>query len=511
MRICFMSREYPPETGWGGIGTYTYQMAHALSRLGHEIHVVCLTKEDVRGNNPPAQMDKDVHVHRVVWGNQLRPAVLLNLTQPNTHHVLRAALPMWRKFLELTRTYDFDVVEAPDHLAEGIFIAATRLKPLVVRLHTPYSRFVAEGYHNIKKDFDSMTVSTIERWAMSEADILSSPSINLAEFVAGETGVALDKIQIVRNPVDTIKFSPEGPVAKVAREPQHKIVYFAGRLEARKGIHHLIEAVPEVVKAVPEARFVIVGADTKTEEKHRSVLTGLKEFLDKKGVSDKVNFVSYVPLNQMPEYYRVADICVVPSLFDNAPYTVLEALASGKPVIGSTAGGTPEYIKDKVNGLHVPSADPKSLGSALIDLLQDNERRAKFGEAARHAALHEYSFEVIAAEAIKTYEMAIARHKQRHDDPLYKKAPEQLADELINFVKGYQSLLHQFGESLSLRYRTSGGLKLLFTRPKLTAAKAMLASGKLARRMTGQERRPMTGAMLQLERSISEKSQEDWS
>ncbi|MBA4076701.1 MAG: hypothetical protein C0508_16785, partial [Cyanobacteria bacterium PR.023] len=140
MRICFISREYPPDTGWGGIGAYTYQLCRELARQGHDVHVVCLTKKTVSGANPPMSKDDQVHVHRVVWADSLRLAALLNVTQPNTHHVLRAALPMWKKFLELHRAQPFDAVEAPDHLAEGIFLAITRIAPLVIRLHTPYSK-----------------------------------------------------------------------------------------------------------------------------------------------------------------------------------------------------------------------------------------------------------------------------------------------------------------------------------------------------------------------------------
>ncbi len=516
MRICFISREYPPDTGWGGIGAYTYQLSRALARSGHDVHVVCLTKKDVEGINPQAVIDGGVHVHRVVWANEIKLAALLNVTQPNTHHLLRAALPMWKKFLQLHRAEPFEVVEAPDHLAEGIFIALTRVAPLVVRLHTPYAKFVAEGYHNIKKDFDSYIVSTLERLAMSEADLLSSPSVNLAEFVAAETGVKLSAIEIVRNPVDTEKFSPEGKKAalpfekKSKSDTDFKIIYFAGRLEARKGIQYLIEAVPQIVKAVPEARFVIVGADTNTGAGKSSVLKSLKQILAKSDCTSKVFFASHLPLNEMPEYYRAADVCVVPSLFDNAPYTVLEALASGKPVVGSTAGGTPEYIKHNQTGLHVEKANSIALAEAIIALLQNDSQRLSMAEAARKEALEKYACDIIADEALRSYEQTMKKHSRRCSEPIYKHPAEQLAADVVQFVRGYHGHLHAFGENLSLRYRTGLGLKLLFTRPKLSVVKVALASGKMAEKLSSHKSHGLRKIVSRLEKTVEHKSQEDW-
>lgn len=509
MKICIMSREYPPETGWGGIGAYSYQLSHELARLGHEVHVVCVAKEAITGKDPEMVLDGQVHVHRVVWGEKLRLANLLNKTQPNTHYLLRSAFPMWKKFLELHKAHQFDAVEAPDHLAEGFFIAITRIAPLVVRLHTPFSKLVAEGYHNIKTDFDTYIVSTIERIAMSEADILSSPSVNLAEYVAADTGVPIEQIQIVRNPVNTKKFSPDGKKANLSLPAGCKIVYFAGRLEGRKGIKYLIQTVPEVVKAVPEARFVVVGADTNTEINNTSVLESLKSSLAQNNVLDKVQFVSHVPLSEMPEYYRMADVCVVPSLYDNAPYTVLEALASGKPVIGSTAGGTPEYIKPNVTGLHVPKADAEALAEAIIEILKDDSKRLACGKMAREVAENSYASNVIASEAIKTYEQAIARHQVRKDDPIYKKSPDKLSDEIIAFVRGYNDNLHGLGQTLSMRYRSGLSRNLLENRPKLFSAKVALLSAKAARQLSGPNT-GLNGIINNLEKSISDKSPEEW-
>jgi glycosyltransferase involved in cell wall biosynthesis len=485
MRICLLSREYPPETGWGGIGAYSQQLARALADGGHDVHVICLTKRD---SVAPAvsYFDGLVAVHRVPWAEPLEKWVLVLATLSNSHHLLKAAVAMWNKFLPLHKEKAFDIVEAPDHLAEGLFVALTGIAPLVVRLHTPHFKLVADGYHNLTRDLDNDVVANLERLAILEADVASSPSLDLAAFVATSSGMALDSIEIVRNPVDTQKFCPEGerahPPGVRLDDEQAAIVFFAGRLEARKGIQYLIDAVPHVVKKFPKTQFVVLGADTLTGANASSVREALVKQLQQNGLSASVVFLDHAPLAEMPNYYRMADLCVVPSLYDNAPYTVLEALACGKPVVASTAGGTPEYIKVNITGLTVPKQDSAALAEAINTLLQDRQKLKAFGAAARETAVNEYALNIIADQAVKTYELAAKRHKERLGRRIYRKAPELLLDDLNELLGSYHNRLHKFGEDLSIRYRSRKWINMLKTRPRLLLGYAGLTIGKLIAR-----------------------------
>jgi hypothetical protein len=295
--------------------------------------------------------------------------------------------------------------------------------------------------------------------------------------------MSLEKIAIVRNPVDTQKFCPEGeracPPGIRLDEPEAPIVFFAGRLEARKGIKYLIEAVPKIVKAMPKTQFVVLGADTLTEAGGTSVRESLVKKLEADGASDSVTFLNHAPLAEMPNHYRMADICVVPSLYDNAPYTVLEALASGRPVVASTAGGTPEYIKPGINGLTVPKQDSAALAEAIIALLKDRQKLEAYGKAARETALNDYALKIIAGQALETYNQAAQNHKARGERRVYRKAPEQLVGDLDGLLALYHTRLHQFGEDLSLRYRSRKWTHMLKSRPRLLLGYLGLSIGKL--------------------------------
>lgn len=478
MRICLISREYPPETGWGGIGAYTYQHAQALLEAGHDVEVISICKKDSTVDGAPQGDVNDtstIRVHRAAWGNLLEELSAMKVSLPHTHFLLKAALALWRKFLEVHSQRPFDVIEAPEHLAEAIFPSLTHICPLVVRLHTPHSKFVREGYSNINVNFDQRFVCILERMAMLEADLLSSPSIDLASYVASDTGIELSKIQIVRNPVDTKRFTPDGEIAITnsdkATNPGKVTVFFAGRLEERKGIHYLIDAVPEILAACPNVSFIIVGADSNTADGNSSVLADLKSRLELSGATTAVRFVSHVPLTEMPSYYRAADICVVPSLYENAPYTVLEALATGKPVIGSNAGGTPEYIADGETGFVVPAKDSKALAQAIITLVNDEGKRKAMGLKARERALELYEKSVIAEQAVASYKLAVSRYNSSLSSALYKRSPEQSLSDFIQLLYSYNENLNDYRYINSLCYRLKYWQQYLAQHPNLFFAK----------------------------------------
>jgi glycosyltransferase involved in cell wall biosynthesis len=484
MRICLISREYPPDTGWGGIGAYTFQHAQGLKRLGHDVEVIALAKEEITSESQISKTDNgDIKVHRSVWGPLLRELSTINLIAPYTFTVLRCSLALWQQFLKVHRNNPFDVVEAPEHLAEGILPALTKICPLVLRLHTPHSKFVAERYHNLVPSFDLQTVANFERAAMLEADVLSSPSVDMAGYVARDCGYDLSKIEIVRNPVDAGNFAPEGKRA-IAYDGQ-PIVFFAGRLEERKGIYHLIDAVPKVLERCPQAKFVIVGSDTNTAAGQKSVLTELKERLTKSGSLAAVNFVGKVPLAEMADYYRSADICVVSSLYDNAPYTVLEAMACGKPIVGCATGGIPEYIADGKTGVVVPPANPDLLADAISALIADEPRRRTYGAAARERILECFEQNVIARQAVATYELAVSRFQYSKDHALYRKAPEEAAQDFVATLYSVHESLTDMMYLHAARWNRERWMHMLEHRPKLFFAKLCLAVMRVVGRVPG--------------------------
>lgn len=451
MRILLVSREYPPDSGWGGIASYTYQHAHALRQLGHDVEVVALAGKDAKAENTVTKVEDGITVHRVPSESALKDLDMVRISTPFTHFVLRSVAALSKTILQVHQAKPFDVAESPEHLAEGLCPALTKLLPTVVRLHTPQSKFIAERFHNLTPSFDQEFVAMIERLAMVSADVITSPSEDMADYVSSDMGYPRNQIHVVMNPVNIEKFKPEGP--KALAEDGNLKVLFVGRLEERKGIHYLIEAVPKIVKAFPKVSFIIIGADTNNARGQTSTLAELQRLVKQCGCSDNVSFIPYVPLSQIPDYYRSADISVVPSLYDNAPCTVLEGMSSGKPVVTTSAGGSKEYVVHGESGFVVAPKDAEALANVISELLVDSEKRLLMGSNARKRILEHFDPTKLAKETVAMYEFAIQRYAQRNIPAIYSRPAETFLSDTENLLHAYDRMLYDFLYVKSLRFR----------------------------------------------------------
>jgi glycosyltransferase involved in cell wall biosynthesis len=372
MKICIVSREYPPETLWGGIGTFTYNLAHGLKNIGHDVDVVCFTL-----GQDTLQDDEGITIHRI-------SSPKIPLTKRTWWDFAKYSLfpfsflysyKIMKKIDSLYEERRYDVIDFPEHIGEGFFSIFFQRWPSLVRLYTPLSLIGELGLKRSTNLLDYFLFGIMEKLSIKKATIVNSPSSNLAALVADKFKFD-GEISILYNPIDTDKFAPK----EEHPEPDSDMVnvLFAGRLEDRKGAHVLAHAMKDYIVDV----------------------------LSREGGGDSVQFVDPVPYHLLVEKYQAADIMVVPSLYDNSPYTCLEAMSCGVPVIGTSAGGMPEYIDDGVSGLIVPPKDPDALAQAIINLVDDSEKRHDFGRKARSKALTVFKREVIAEEITKLYSRA---------------------------------------------------------------------------------------------------------
>lgn len=505
MRICLLSREYPPDTGFGGIATFTKHLAHGLKNLGHEVVVVALAKDKAKIAD-----DNGIPVHRVEAYPFTSKLSALNMCMPHSKYILLSFTALWDKFAQLHAEKPFDVIDTPELLADGIIPAVTQTVPQVIRLYTPHSKFIAEKLHNVVPSFDHQFVAMLERIAMLQAAVLTSPSNDLAEFVAGDLGIELSQIRIVRNPIDTEIFTTEGVKAL---PPTEKLrVLFVGRLEGRKGITYLIDAIPKIVKVCPNVEFVIVGDDTTTAEGMTSVLTGLKKSLAASDCAKYVKFIDRISLDELPSYYRSADISIVPSVYDNSPYTCLEAMSCGRPVIGTDAGGTKEYIEHNVSGLIIPACDSNAIAEACIKLLTDQSERTRLSEGARQRAVKHFDRTEIARQTVECYELAKSLHHERIESnaarTLYNHDYKQATKDAAALIEGLDKTIYDLLFQRSFRFRISHRWRILKARPKLFAAKLAAKFMRGSLRLIGTSEAKMPPMLKNIEASIDCKDRE---
>jgi glycogen(starch) synthase len=397
LRVLFVSREYPPETGGGGIGSYVEMMARALVARGHEVHVLSC----VQGQADDDRVRAGVHLHRRSV-HRFLPKIRRRL--PSTALRIEGALSSYLASRSLGP--DFDIVEAPDWMAEGLTFAVRRSSPLVVHLHTPLLLVGRHNPHSFQWSRDAKIAASLERFPVRRADLLTSPSRLLAGDLAREGWLHGRDPRIVRYPVDVEMW---GSLPSPDSAPPR--VLAVGRLEARKAPEVLVRAASLLSPALPDLEVVFVGrSGLRNGGEYKEWLVELAHEL-----SAPCRFVEQVPRNELGEWYASARVVALASRHDNFPFAALEAMAAARPIVVTKGVGVAELLESEPGGAVVAVDDADGLAAALRPFLLDGGVAARAGEEARAVVSRHCSPERIAAEREACYLEAIRLWKQRRD------------------------------------------------------------------------------------------------
>jgi glycogen(starch) synthase len=397
VNICLVTGEYPPENGWGGIATYTYYMAKALCKFGHRVFVIANMEKGAQ----PYAIQKGIVVLRVKPSNIHYYMDRLNLRLvglPSIVRVWENQIAVSRALRHLEGTEGIDVVEYADSYAPGFWHRRFCRTPYVVKLHIP--SFVYEDFYG--RSTLRILLTQMERLFITRADAVTSPSKYLASRVSQRAHLERLRTSIVPNPIDVEEFAP----SRLGVDDPITVLY-AGWLSRIKGVDVLANAIPFVASRFPQCRFLIAGQDSRAYQDVGCRHENLEAFLRSRQVSDRVRFMGFVPRGEMVSLYQRAQVCVIPSRYDNFPYTCVEAFACGKAVVGTDVGGIPELISDHETGILVQKDDPIALADGINEMLEDNAIRGVFGMAARSKVESNYSLEKIAKQTLEVYDAVV--------------------------------------------------------------------------------------------------------
>ena len=399
MTIGLLSFEYPPETGFGGIGTYTWYHARALARLGHEVHVLAGSVGETRLRT--AEHD-GVFVHRF-RSNGTATRVFSYAARYRCYWTqlrLQNAWNMYQALRMLKLRHTFDILEMPECGAEGCLITSLQRTPTVVRLHSP-AQLIMPLYDISRADH--VMCSALERRAIRRATALTSCSSFLAGQVRSEMGIR-NPVTTIPNGIDLLLFDNE-PLLDVAEKyglPKGKVtILFAGRMERRKGIHYC-GPIAEAVLRRHDAAFVFAGEDLFGYMKNT-----LLPSLQSQRLRGSVHFIGKLGLQELRSCVRTADILMLPSLWENCPYSCLEAMAAGRAVVSFDQGGMPELIRDGSNGLLARAGAPESFAARINDLIEDAALRRRLGAAARRTVEQYYTDDRTARLSVEVYKRCV--------------------------------------------------------------------------------------------------------
>lgn len=388
----------PDEQAVSGIIRVALETACAQAELGHDVWVASISN------------------HK--WQCQWRNITLVSLKQfswayirnGNRHIDMRAHLP----FVLFTYTQHFDIVLGYGHYYMRFVRATARF----VNIQTP----PLYGGHKADERIMHTTqdAATIRKY--TQAQIM--PSNYIAAQFASLTGRTGNDLYVIPNGVDSEKFAPAKHVKTreelrkswgITEEHSSIVILFSGAIVPEKGLLHLAASFRKIAAQYPNIYLVIAGASNLwgglnsdiAIDYEKSVYNQLELLCNNK----RAVFLGNVSGEKMPEIYTASDIVVVPSVWgDPFPLVVLEALASGKPVIASSTGGIPEMLSPETGILTEPGNETM-LEEAILQLALDEKLQKKMGSAARQSA-QKYTWKQV-AEQIDTIYQKVTNKKPK--------------------------------------------------------------------------------------------------
>jgi glycosyltransferase involved in cell wall biosynthesis len=299
-----------------------------------------------------------------------------------------------------------------------------RVRPSVVQVHNfsqllPMLRRAAPGSRRVLQmhcDWLADLSHAMIAHRLRSADLVLGCSEHVTRRIRDRFPELADRVQTQVNGVDVDRFRP-------APERPPDRLFFAGRIAPDKGLHVLADAFRELRRRYPDLKLELVGPEAPVPREMqvglssdplvqglevfygRSYVEVLRERLGEDGAA--VHFAGRVEADQMPPRYANATIAVMPSFEEGFGLPVVEAMASGLPVVVSRVGGMAEIVVDGETGFLVPAGDAAALAAAIERLLADPESARRMGTAGRERAVSTYSWDVVAQQALGHYRRLI--------------------------------------------------------------------------------------------------------
>jgi len=352
MNLCILTDKYPPDVG--GLAVSTRRLVQGLGRAGHTVCVNTLAASVAPGGVNTLD-DDGVTVHRI--GSHRRAD--------------DTAADWFDHVVALHARHHLDLIHAM-YVTQAAFVAVTAARYLGVP-----SVVSARGNDLDRAAFDPGKFSQIS-FALQNASAVTVVTTDLARKASALAPGC--QPQFVPNGVDTALFSPGPRDATLAASlglGDAPVIAFVGEARQKKGLTILLPALAQVcAQHNPCPVLLLVGGVRKDDEP-------ILQVFQRQNPALHVCIVPNIPHEQLPAYYRMADVLAIPSLRDGMPNALLEGMACERAAVASSVGGMPDVVCNGENGLLVPPGDVSTLADAILSLLADPVRRAQLGRAAR--------------------------------------------------------------------------------------------------------------------------------
>lgn len=375
MRIAYLTGEYLRPTH-----TFIQREVETLRSYGLEVHTFSVRPTDPKELVSPEQRAEQAQTFNIL---PIRPFTILKahtfllLSAPTRY--LQAIKLAWRSqspgfkalFYQLFYFIEAGLLAQElrsrhiEHLHNHFADSSCTVSMLAATLagirfsftlHGPYIFFEPYRWRLDLKIQQALFAICISHYCRSQAMLFSAPT-------------EWNKLHIIHCGIDLDRYQP------VTHKPNQKRLLYIGRLSAAKGVPILLQAVAAVTLQHPDLHLTIVGdgPDRQSLERQASQL----------GISDRLKFVGYQSQDAVCGYLQACDIFVLPSFAEGLPIVLMEAMATGLPVIATAIAAISELVEDGVNGYLVPPGAAEPLAQRLDQLLSDAQLRQTFGQAGR--------------------------------------------------------------------------------------------------------------------------------
>ena len=362
----------------GGVTNHISSLEYYLTRMGHEVKVIAPASKAV-----------------AIFGDRFIP-IGRPRSIPTSGSIARITISI-RLSSSIKAVLDkekFDII----HLHEPFM---PMLCTTVLRLSHSTNVGTFHAFHGWGYNF-AKPLSTIflKKWfrKLDGKIAVSKPAM---EFVNKHLPGHYD---VIPNGVDLEHFFPDVPPIDEFGDGKLNIL-FVGRLEKRKGANYLLKAYQRVKEEIPDSRLIIVGPGTRLRHKYEKQVR-------RNGLKDVV-FVGHASYDELPRYYKTADIFCTPATgWESFGIVLLEAMAMGKPIVASNIEGYASLVTHGAEGLLVPPKDEERLAQALISLMTDESLRQQMGARGKLKA-REYDWKHLAQRISDYYTSILSKSPQK--------------------------------------------------------------------------------------------------
>ncbi len=441
LRIAFLSEHASPvalrgSVDAGGQNVYVDEVARGLARLGHTVDI--FTRRDratgAAGGRSDSAVGGEADAPDVIdWAPGVR---IVNLPAGPPHFLpkddLWPLMPAFRdaflRFIEREGT-TYDLLHGNFWMSGWVAIKLRReLGTPVVQIFHAMGK--TKQRHQGAADTSPDDRIAVESAVIAGVDRIIAQCPSEWDELAGHYAAPPERVRIIPSAVNTEIFRPV-PRGEARRRldlgDDDLVVVYVGRMLPRKDVRNVVRAVAALVQR-PEAtclpvRLLLVGGETVEPDPVATPEIGeLMRLADELGIAARVRFTGKRQPEVLRWYYGAGDVAVTTPWYEPFGLTPLEAMACGRPVVGSAVGGLTYTIRDGVTGYLVPPRDPEALADRLGELLAQPELRACLGRAARARVEREFTWSTVAERTVALYR-ALPRPPLRGEQPAAAHAP----------------------------------------------------------------------------------------